>query len=243
LCTQEIWLADVEEFFDGLPHVHKVRDPNASTFWPPTIGGSGLGVASRFPIVTSQTRAFGGRKVHAERLARKGMLHARVRVAEGIEADLVSTHMQAGYTPDAARVREDQLAQLRAFADEVGSPERPLIVCGDFNVCGLSAVRHEEYVNVQKHFHGFEDLFMEEDAPTFRPHPEGNALAFRFEPKAPMQRLDYVLFRPPAPGAGVETIVHERRIMLHERLPPHGGEAETDSSDHDALTIVLRSRR
>ncbi len=242
LCTQEIWLSDVEEFFDGLPHPHKIRDPNANTLWPPTLGGSGLGVATRFPILASKTRSFGGRKVHAERLARKGMLHVRLRVALGIEVDLVTTHMQAGYTPDAAAVRQDQLAQLRAFADEVASPARTLIVCGDLNMSGLTHVRDQEYVHIQKHFAGFDDLFVEEDAPTFRPrpHPEGNGLAFRFEPKAPMQRLDYMLFR--APTEGTETQVVARKIVLHERLPPHAGETETDTSDHDGLTIVLRSR-
>jgi endonuclease/exonuclease/phosphatase family metal-dependent hydrolase len=241
VCTQEVWLGDVEEFFEALPHPHKFRDRNHNTWWPPTVGGSGLAVASRYPIVQGAVRTFAGPKVHAERIARKGMLHVRVHLAKGFEVDVVSTHMQAGYVREAERVRAVQLEQLRAFADEVSGPTRPLFVCGDFNMCGLATSRAREYARLFELFRDYEDLFQHDDRPTFRPSPRGNALAHRFEPKAPEQRLDYVLYRAPsAPEAHTEIVRCE--LFLHEPLPAHAGGPETVGSDHDGLRVHLRTR-
>ena len=80
LCFQELFLGDAEELFDALPMAHKIRDHNRTLWWPLTIGGSGLGVASRHPIVESSIRAFSPPHVSSERFARKGMLHVTVKV-------------------------------------------------------------------------------------------------------------------------------------------------------------------
>ncbi|MBK6513995.1 MAG: endonuclease/exonuclease/phosphatase family protein [Polyangiaceae bacterium] len=86
LCLQELFLSEAERFFDRLPHEHKVRDTNGSTWWPLTFGGSGLGIASRLPIVASRIQPFGRPQSGAERFARKGMLHARSRSPGGARA-------------------------------------------------------------------------------------------------------------------------------------------------------------
>src|SRR5262245_47116223 len=76
VCMQELFLSEAEAFFDGLEHEHKTRDHNRNTYWPLTVGGSGLGLASRFRIVRGGLRPFDRPQAGAERFARKGMLHA-----------------------------------------------------------------------------------------------------------------------------------------------------------------------
>jgi endonuclease/exonuclease/phosphatase family metal-dependent hydrolase len=234
LCTQEVWLADVEEFFEALPHRHKVRDRNASTLVPPSVGGSGLAVASHLPIVESAQRMFAGPKVHAERAARKGMLHARMEVRPGLQVDIVTTHMQSGYSKEAALVRARQLGELRAFATEKNQGKRDLFVCGDLNLCGLKSERVLEYAALQKHFADFEDVFAETDEPTFCPGEGQNSLAHQFEPHAKPQRLDYILFRR---GHGSTTELGTRSTRLTEKMHAFEGNPAIEPSDHAALTL------
>lgn len=239
VCLQEVFLSDVESFFDNLVHSHKQRDTNASTFWPPTFGGSGLGIASRFPILDKLVRPFRKPHVGPERFARKGMLHARVHAspagAEGFEVDIVTTHLQAGYSDGARRVRERQLAEIRELVEEVGSPTRAFVVCGDLNIDGLRPVREAgEYVALTRALSDFNDLGAEDDHATFHPHPEHNPLAYRFEPSGPRQRIDYVFFRPPAER---HVTVEACEIVLDRPLD----EGRTFASDHFGLRVVLRA--
>src|SRR5260221_11426265 len=77
VCMQELFLSDAEAFFDRLGHPHKARDENDTRFWPPTLAGSGLGIASRLPITSHSLRAFSRPQTNSERFARKGILHVR----------------------------------------------------------------------------------------------------------------------------------------------------------------------
>lgn len=194
VCLQEVYLAEAEEMFARLDQPHKRRDYARARWKPPTIGGSGLAIASRHPIVSTESRRFIGSNVGAERLARKGVMHARLDV-HGTLVDFFVTHLQSGYGVAPERVRARQLAQLREHVAELGAPDRPSIVCGDLNVDGRSATRSKEYATLQRIFDGFEDLGAADDRTTFHPHPAHNPLAHRFEPGAPEQRIDYVLFR------------------------------------------------
>lgn len=246
LCLQELFLSEAERFFDRLPHEHKVRDTNGTTWWPLTFGGSGLGIASRLPIVASRIQPFGRPQSGAERFARKGMLHARVTLpgARGLEADVVTTHMQSGYGTGARRVRARQLAELRALLDEVGSAERPFILCGDLNIDGLEPVRAAgEYEALREQLSDFDDLGGPTDDATFHPDPAGNELAHRFEPRGPRQRIDYVLFRAARPSTTGRAASHEVRpagceLALH--LPfDHPQKGKTFASDHFALRVTF----
>lgn len=242
VCFQEVFLSDVERFFDGLGHSHKQRDTNASTLWPPTFGGSGLGIASRFPILDRLVRPFRKPHVGPERFARKGMLHARVHVqgdatSEGFEVDVVTTHLQAGYTDGARRVRERQLAEIRELVDEIGSPARPFIVCGDLNIDGLRPVREAgEYVALTRTLPDFLDLGADDDHATFHPHPEHNPLAYRFEPAGARQRIDYVLFRAPHTR---HVSAEACEIVLDRPLD----DLRTFASDHFGLRVVLTANQ
>lgn len=247
VCFQEVFLSDVERFFDGLIHGHKHRDHNLSTWWPPTFGGSGLGIASRFPLLERMSRPFRRPHLGAERFARKGMLHARVQVAamsndaaRPFEVDVLTTHLQAGYSTSARLVRERQLREIRQLVDEVGSLDRSFVVCGDLNIDGLKPTRETgEYGALTRTLFDFHDVGADDDHATFHPHPEFNALAHRFDAGSPRQRIDYVLFRAPRTnGVTVEAC----EIILDRPLPSHGP-LRTFASDHFGLRVVLRADR
>jgi len=236
LCVQEVYLGDAEDFFDRLEHPHKTRDTNANTWSPFTVAGSGLGVAARFPIVARDLRPFGRPQILSERFARKGVLLVRLETSVG-PIDLLTTHMQSGYSPKAQEIRAHQLAKLRQAVDDFGSPERPFIVTGDLNICGLAAKRSGEYVGLQRTLADFSDLGADADHTTFHPDPVINALAHRFEPRSPAQRVDYVFFRPgtksPIVAASTERVL-ERQLIGHGR--------ETFASDHFGLRTRFQAR-
>ncbi len=234
VCLQELWVRDAEALFHRLPHAHKAKDHNRTEWWPLTIGGSGLGIASRHRIVAHGVRAFSRPHAGAERFARKGMLHARIE-AHGAEFDLVTTHLQSGTSPASRSVRARHARELAAFVREVGDPSRALVVCGDFNIDGLRASRADEYAVLRDALSGLEDLGADEDVPTYHPHPEHNLLAHRFDRGAPAQRIDYVFFRAPAAGA---VATHAFRRSLDAALDH--GTRETHPSDHFALVFDLR---
>jgi endonuclease/exonuclease/phosphatase family metal-dependent hydrolase len=236
VCMQEIFLTEAVTFFDKLVHAHKARDENAPTFWPPTITGSGLGIASRWAIRAQSKRGFSRPHASSERLARKGILYVRVAEGEGspMEIDVITTHMQSGYDPAARAIRARQLAELALAVRELGSPDRAFVICGDFNICGLSSRRDEEYSSLRGALPDFVDLGADEDGPTFHPHPTANALAHRFEADSPQQRIDYVLFRPASRGGPTAASC---AITLRGRLEGHG--PPTFASDHFALRATL----
>jgi endonuclease/exonuclease/phosphatase family metal-dependent hydrolase len=237
VCMQEIFLGEAESFFDRLVHPHKTRDLNEGTFWPPTIAGSGLGIASRWPFRAKTQRPFSRPQARSERFARKGVLHVRVAESEtsDVEIDVLTTHMQSGYDRTARAVRERQLREIRRAVDELGSSERAFVVCGDLNICGLAQGRSDEYAALREALADFVDLGAEHDAPTFHPHPDENELAHRFEAEAPSQRIDYILFRP-AKSGGPEPAGYE--LAFRKRLDGHG--PPTFASDHFAVRVTLR---
>jgi endonuclease/exonuclease/phosphatase family metal-dependent hydrolase len=211
LCMQEVWIADVVELFDALPHPHKIRDHNRWTWWPLTIAGSGLGLASRWPLGGHELRSFRARGVGVERLGRKGWLWARA-------------------------VRRQQLAEVGRAIAELGSLDRPLLLCGDLNIDGLAAARAGEYAVLAELFPDLVDLGAQADEPTMCPRPELNELAHRYWSHEPVQRLDYVLYRAPRAG-GVEIERVER--ILDQRLEGDAGPA-TRASDHFGLRIWMK---
>lgn len=236
LCAQELWLEEAVMAFARPRHLpHRILAENRWSIWPLTIGGSGLGIASRFPVIVSEFRAYSRPHVGSERFARKGMAHARIALPlpSGLEIDVLTTHLQSGYEKDAEAVRARHLRELRAFADEVGSQERPMIVAGDLNVNGLGHVRELEYRTLMGIFEGYTDVFAAEDTVTF--HPQENALARKYEPKASAQRIDYFFVRET--GRTLEVLRSER--FLDRDLAPHMGFGHVPASDHYGLRVTL----
>lgn len=199
LCVQEILSRAAQRLFDVLDTEHFVarfRDGNRPAF-DGSMRGCGLGIAARYPLESTKIRTFKSGRVGWDRLARKGILHARVRIDEAPSIDVANVHLQAGYEAAAQRVRFAQLVHLAEVIREVGSAERPFVVCGDFNICGLASRRDASgYAELTQALDGFVDLGAEADLPTLHPHPEGNRLAYAFEPNAAAQRVDYVFLRP-----------------------------------------------
>jgi endonuclease/exonuclease/phosphatase family metal-dependent hydrolase len=238
LCMQEVWLSDAVELFDGLDHDHKLRDGIEGNWRTLTVSGSGLGVASRFPVTRRAIRPFETRGIGIDRFARKGMVHARVRFDDTAERalDVITTHLQSGMGRRPRRVRERQLQEVRKAVDELGGADRGVLLCGDLNIDGMRGVRRGEYATLTSLFPDFEDLGASADAPTMCPHPLHNTLAHRYWSKEPMQRLDYLLLRAPAGGW---LVADGCRRLLDQPLPPDGGSA-TFASDHFGLRAKLR---
>ncbi len=194
VCVQELFSRDAERFFGRLGD-RRVRDDNAPSLRSATLRGSGLGVAARGVSLSSPTiERFSGAQVGWDRLARKGTMHVRVAL-DGLEIDVLTAHLQAGWDAAASKVRLQQIGELARRVRQHGSPDRPFVLCGDFNVCGLGG-NGVEYVALRGALAGFEDLGAAEDLATFDPHPDRNTLAHDNEPELPRMRLDYVFFRP-----------------------------------------------
>ena len=238
LCMQEVWLTEAVALFDGLDHPHKIRDEIAGSWRSLTLSGSGLGLASRLPLAQAEIRPFAARGWGADRFARKGTVHARVRLADapGRELDLITTHLQAEVGRRARAVRARQLRELRQLVDALGSADRALLLCGDLNIDGRAGSRQGEYATLVELFAGFDDLGAVADQPTMCPEAAVNELAHRYWAGEPLQRLDYLLFRPPR-GSWLAAEGCER--VLDDRLPPNGGRA-TFASDHFGLRATLR---
>jgi endonuclease/exonuclease/phosphatase family metal-dependent hydrolase len=232
-CVQELFSRDALTFFDrvcsGATAERRfafVRDHNRLHWRSATVRGTGLGIRSLGAVQHSRYHHFRASSGW-DRLARKGLLHARVALSDSIELDIVTVHLQAGDDKTAELVRKAQLADVARFVAEVSSPERACIVCGDFNIDGLAGARETaEYRALSATLPGFVDLGARDDHATFDPTPHTNTLAFMFEPKGRRQRLDYIFLRP-AHSAPYSIGCSGVSLFLHEPL----------------TTLVLGSRR
>jgi endonuclease/exonuclease/phosphatase family metal-dependent hydrolase len=198
---QELLSREAQQFFDGIGKerfTSRFRDDNRIRLaGNVTMRGCGLGIGARLRLRKTLVRTFPGARVGWDRLARKGALYTQLSLTTGLVVDLVTVHLQAGYDERASAVRALQLTDLKALIGAVGSPQRPFIVCGDFNIDGREHLRDRvSYRGLSEALDGFNDLGAAADLPTFDPRPQGNALAFAHEPDASEQRVDYIFFRP-----------------------------------------------
>ncbi len=228
ICMQELWVADARALFERLPFPHKAQDHNRTQWWPLTVGGAGLGVASRRPLVAQRLLPYSRPHAGAERLARKGALHARVAL-DGAELDVITTHLQSGSSRSAVQVRARHLAELRALIAAVGARDRPMLLCGDFNIDGHGEGA-AEYGVLTALLDGFRDLGAETNLPTYHPHPDHNRLAHRYDRDGRAQRIDYMFFRAPERGPRVRAFARALDVALDDGVHP---------SDHFALVVEL----
>ncbi len=248
LCVQELLSRDSQRFFDGLVTKYfpfAIRDNNRLGFI--SLRGSGLGVGTRahkgkvsvtrHPQTPARFLPFKSRGVSWDRYARKGGLYTQLAV-EGKTIDLLTVHLQAGDSAAAGRARLAQLAELRVWVEQLGSPERPFIICGDFNIQGLAAHRDAgEYAHMISMLDGFTDLGAESDLPTYHPHPEGNPLALFFEKQSHAQRLDYIFFRPAARASQI--VASGMRRFFDQPLTSLGEGISGWASDHYGLKATF----
>jgi endonuclease/exonuclease/phosphatase family metal-dependent hydrolase len=181
VCIQELFSRDALRFFDrlaGAGLTSMVRDDNRVHVRSATLRGSGLGIGARRSFASTFLRRFTTPCTSWDRFARKGLLHARIELGAGVTFDVLTVHLQAGATPSAAAVRASQLTELAAAVQALGAPERPFVVCGDFNIDGLEHAREAgEYRRLRVALEGFEDLGAYDDHATFDPEPRGTSLA------------------------------------------------------------------
>ena len=112
---------------------------NDST-WLPLVGNE-LALASRLPVVAVDSHVY-GHAADEDRLAAKGVLHARLAPAAADPIDVFVTHLQAGAEHSA--VRRLQLEELAAFIRrKVDGVAHPVLVLGDFNVRGSRVDRQD----------------------------------------------------------------------------------------------------
>ena len=244
LCLQELLSREAQQFFDRLGpgcFTSRFRDDNRVRFGANmTMRGSGLGIGARSPLTKTLVRTFPGAPVGWDRLARKGALYTQLSFRKGVTVDLITAHLQAGYDARAMAVRAAQLADLKSFVASVGAKNRPFIVCGDFNIDGLSRARDsEQYTSLRAALKGFEDLGAAADLPTYDPHPERNTLAYALEPEASAQRIDYILFRP---GRGALDLRCKQLEVIFDKplaQTTHGGGKAAWASDHYGLSAAF----
>jgi endonuclease/exonuclease/phosphatase family metal-dependent hydrolase len=240
LCLQELLSLDACALFDRLrlPFLLASRDPNSPRLLPPSLLGSGLGLASRFPVQMFRVWNFHS-STGLDRLARKGAMHGRISLENGA-VDVVNVHLQSGYTRAAAEARAAQLAELRGWLEQLGSPDRDLLLCGDFNIDGLEPARGGEYRALCAALPGCIDLGARDDLPTFHAHPQGNELAHRFEPEGWPQRLDYIFHRPASRGAWLRPVALHRVLDRPlEHTPSPRGLRHAWASDHFGLLATF----
>jgi sphingomyelin phosphodiesterase 2 len=108
-------------------------------YFPSGRVGSGLFIASRFPI----EEVFFLRFQHSnpwykvwegDFWAGKGAGLARIKLAERQYIDFINTHAQADYgVPANEDVRYKQMTELARFVNDTGAPTIPAIIAGDIN--------------------------------------------------------------------------------------------------------------
>lgn len=241
-CVQELLSREAQRFFDELgpdQFPSRFRDDNRIRL-DGSMRGSGLGIGARAPLTKTVLRSFGGERVGWDRLARKGALYAELALEGARPIDVLTVHLQAGYDTAAARVRAAQLVELRLLIDEVGSSERPFVVCGDFNIDGLEPSRGlPEYQALRAALEGFSDLGAASDMPTYHPHPEGNGLAHSFDPDAREQRIDYIFLREPSIPRSVQCKAVSRFFDRPLTATTFEGDKAGWASDHYGLCATL----
>jgi endonuclease/exonuclease/phosphatase family metal-dependent hydrolase len=109
--------------------------------WGVRLVGSGLAIASRYPIVSVDRRAFGRRSCAGlDCLANKGVMLARIAVP-GLPTpvDIYNTHMNArgasrAPAPRSLAAHDRQALEASEFVEDTHNDDHPVIFGGDFNM-------------------------------------------------------------------------------------------------------------
>ena len=77
--------------------------------------------------------AYGGLTDGANTSLKKGIRHYVVTMKDGVQIDLLVTHMNSGSDSGHISARESQLAQIAAYINKIRSNNRPIVFMGDTN--------------------------------------------------------------------------------------------------------------
>jgi endonuclease/exonuclease/phosphatase family metal-dependent hydrolase len=195
------------------------------------IGGSGLLVLTRLPILSEgferfAVRGFAERLDHADYYGGKGFTRLRLRSADG-PLTLIDTHLHARHSSDMAHAyRPHRTAQIVQLASAAAGIEDPIIALGDFNF----DEGQDEHA-ILTGLTGLRDVAIELDerAPTVW---KGNA--YRSKRRKPGRRIDYVFVRD---GAHEGIVARRVARVFDEVLDLPGGPASY--SDHAGVLAEL----
>jgi endonuclease/exonuclease/phosphatase family metal-dependent hydrolase len=110
--------------------------------WLPLVGDE-LALASRLPVVATGGHIY-AHAAEEDRLAAKGVLHARLGDGADDLIDVFVTHLQAG--DEHGAVRRRQIDELASFIRrKVNGGAHPVLVLGDFNVRGSLVDREDPH--------------------------------------------------------------------------------------------------
>ena len=79
------------------------------------------------------TEKYGGLTSGADENLKKGIRHYVVTMKDGVEIDLLVTHMNSGSDSGHISARASQLAQIAAYINKISANNRPIIFMGDTN--------------------------------------------------------------------------------------------------------------
>jgi exonuclease III len=79
------------------------------------------------------TDTYGGLTDGANTCIEKGFRYYLLTLANGVEIDVLVTHMNSGSDSGHIDARESQLAQIAAYINEISAKNRPIIFMGDTN--------------------------------------------------------------------------------------------------------------
>lgn len=79
------------------------------------------------------TEKYGGLTNGADENLKKGIRHYVVTMKDGVQFDLLVTHMNSGSASDHISARASQLKEIAAYINEISANNRPIIFMGDTN--------------------------------------------------------------------------------------------------------------
>lgn len=209
ICFQEVfgsWSHRRERFIELLSneagfkyHVHSSdNDPSKYNFGklgcigfssPFLTTDAGLLIVSKYPIIETNEIVFKQSK-WSDAMARKGVLHARIKMNDTYIVNIFTTHLQSGIGDEAHSIRMSQLKELRYFIINHNDARgfNPSILTGDFNMNGLEAPEYYTLKNqFQFTFPWIDTLRIQENT------SYGHANIFD-EERETKERIDYIFF-------------------------------------------------
>ncbi len=167
----------------------------------------GLVIASRFPLVETNSTIYTQCSlpkdygIMADGFAAKGVLHARIRVAEHAAdsecVDVFVTHMEA--RDDA--IRETQYPELAEFVRQHSDPARPVLIMGDLNTRGDARYREQsdsQYRRLMAALMGSSRTTLTDLWPRLYPDQLGGTTEQESSDKG--HRIDYIMVSNPTKG-------------------------------------------
>jgi len=191
--------------------------------------GSGLLLASRFPIISSNQHTFQNsphlftKGPKGDGLAAKGILHARLKIGK-LEIDCFLTHLES----QNRSVRDEQTKELKQFLEEHRNPEIPALLMGDFNIVfeTSSGSANSEYEMLMKLIGGSKGTFEDAAKKTEGPAGTSDALAQDGD-----KRIDYIFFSNSTDGT-------KRLRPIHSQHEPFLDSQVREGSLSDHLAII-----